>query len=64
MLKVLRKVGVPGWLSWLSNWLLILAQVMISGSWDQAWPWAQGSAESLLIDPLSLCLLLPLLVLS
>ena len=25
---------VPGWLSWLSLWLLILAQVMISQSWE------------------------------
>ena len=28
--------GEPGWLSWLSIWLLISAQVMISGFWDQA----------------------------
>ena len=27
-------MGVPGWLSWLSVQVLVLAQVMISGSWD------------------------------
>ena len=43
---VLKKLpmGAPGWLSWLSVWLLISAQVMISGSWDRAphraLPWA------------------------
>ena len=31
--------GVPGWLSWLSICLLILAQVLISQSWSQ-WLWA------------------------
>ena len=25
-----RKEGMPGWLSWLSIWLLLLAQVVIS----------------------------------
>ena len=25
--------GAPGWLSWLGIWLLVLAWVMISGSW-------------------------------
>ena len=40
-------IGAPGWLSWFSVQLLISAQVMISGAWDQA-PcqaphWAQGS---------------------
>ena len=37
--------GVPGWLSWLSG-LMILAQVMISGSWDWALsqaPWSAGN---------------------
>lgn len=29
-------MGKPGWLSPLSVWLLFSAQVMISGSWDQA----------------------------
>ena len=29
-------VGMPGWLSWLSIQLFILAQVMIPESWDQA----------------------------
>ena len=28
--------GAPGWLSWLSIWLLISAQVMILGLWDWA----------------------------
>ena len=32
--------GAPGWLSWLNVWLLILAQVMISQTWDQAPRWA------------------------
>ena len=32
MVKVKDKDGVPGWLSWLSVRLLILAQVMIRGS--------------------------------
>jgi len=31
--------GAPGWLSWLSVRLLILVQVVISGSWDQAPHW-------------------------
>ena len=31
---------MPGWLSWLSIWLLVLAQVIISGFWDQALHWA------------------------
>ena len=46
-------VGPPGWLSELSLWLLILAQVMISGSWDPALHRALCSAGSLL-PPLSL----------
>ena len=39
-------IGAPGWLSCLSGQLLISAQVMISGSWDQApyggphWMWS------------------------
>ena len=33
--------GAPGWPSRLSIWLFISAQVMISGSWDQALCWAQ-----------------------
>ena len=28
-------MGAPGYLSWFSVWLLILAQVMIPGSWDR-----------------------------
>ena len=32
--------GVPSWLSWLSVWLLISAQVIISGLWDWAPHWA------------------------
>ena len=32
--------GAPGWLSHLSTWFLISAQVMISGLWDQAPLWA------------------------
>ena len=52
--------GAPGWLSLLGVWLLILAQVMISGSWDWALCWAPGSAGSLLEIP-SLCLPPPVL---
>ena len=29
---------VPGWLSWLSVQLLVLAQIMVLGLWDQALP--------------------------
>ena len=49
-------LGAPGWFSWLSIWLLILAQVMIPGSWDRAqrqalrWVW---NLLSLLLLPLS-----------
>ena len=32
--------GVPGWLSQLTIWLLILIQVMISGLWDGTPLWA------------------------
>ena len=47
---------LPGWLSQWGVWLLILAQLMISGSWDGALCWAPGSAAS----PLNiLSLLLP-----
>ena len=34
-------VGMPGWLSLLSIWLLISTHVLISGSWVQA-PWGQA----------------------
>jgi len=40
------EVGVPGWFSWLSVWLLISAQVLISGPSVQAplcaqhWEWS------------------------
>ena len=34
-------LGAPGWLSRLSIWLLILARVMILGSWSQSPCWAQ-----------------------
>ena len=51
-------LGVPGWLSWLSVWLLILAPVMIPGLWDWAPCWAQRWAWSLLkILSLPVCLL-------
>lgn len=36
------------WLSWLHIGLLVLAQVMISGSWDWAHSWAPHSVGSLL----------------
>ena len=39
---------VPGWLSLLSNWLLVSAQIRISGCWDQALLWALGLVWSLL----------------
>ena len=39
-LKTKIAQGVPEWLSRLSIWLLILAQVMISVLWDQAPCWA------------------------
>ena len=51
-------IGAPGWPSWLSVQLLILAQVMILGLWDQAlhrvpcWVWS-------LFKILSFLLLLP-----
>ena len=46
---------MPGCLSWLNDWLLILARVTVSESWDQAPRWALGWAGSLL-EVLSLCL--------
>lgn len=42
------KCGVAGWLGWLSIQLLILAHIIISGSWDQALPWAPHSGSLLL----------------
>lgn len=60
-------VGSPGWLNRLNFWLLVLAQVIISGSWDGAPSWALHSAQSLLVPsplPLSLTLLVPSLSLS
>ena len=56
-------LGLPGWLSWLSNWHLISAQVMISGSWDWAPRWTLCSVGSFSKDslspsaPLSICAL-------
>ena len=41
-------LGAPGWLSQLSFQLLILTQVLISWSWDQALHQAQHWAWSLL----------------
>ena len=41
------KIEVPGWCRWLSIGLLVLAQVMISGSWDQVPCQALCSAWSL-----------------
>ena len=38
--KDYNNVGTPEWLSWLSVPLLILVQVMISGSWDGPLPQA------------------------
>lgn len=32
----LYMLGAPGWLTWVSFWLLVSVQVMISGSWDRA----------------------------
>ena len=53
-------IRLPGWLSGLSVHLLILAQVMISGSWDLTLHWALHWAELLLYFawaslPFSLC---------
>ena len=41
-------MGTSGWCSWLSIQLLVLAQVVISWSWYQAWHWALCSVWSLL----------------
>ena len=49
----------PGWLSRLSIQLLISAQVMIPGSWDEAQRWAPGWVWGLL-EILSLPLSAPL----
>ena len=35
-IKLYSCLGAPGWLSWLSVWPLISAQVLISGFWVQA----------------------------
>ena len=43
-----QTAGAPGWCSKLSIWLLISAQLMISGSWDWALHWALSWAQSLL----------------
>ena len=49
--------GVPGWLSQLSIRLLISAQVMIPGLWDQSLCWALCCVWSLLrIFPMPLSL--------
>ena len=53
--------GMPRWLSQLSIWLLILAQVVTSGSWDWAPDGAPSSVESCFRI---LSLTLPLLLLS
>ena len=49
---------MPGWLSQWSTRLLILAQVMIPGSWDQAWShtpcWAWSLLKIFSPDPLPL----------
>lgn len=37
-IKKIFFLRVPGWLSWLKDWLMISSQVMISGWWNQA-PW-------------------------
>ena len=42
--------GAPGWLSQVSIQILILAQVMISGSWDEASA-SEGLLEILLPSP-------------
>ena len=57
-------LGAPGWFSQLSCQILILAEVMISGSWDGASYWAPRSVGSLLQDAFPLPLTLPLLPVS
>ena len=55
--------GAPRWLNWLRFQLLVLAQVMISGSWDQAPCQALHSAWRVLkMISLSLFLSLPVLL--
>jgi len=56
-------MGAPEWLSQLSVWLSVLAQVVVSGSWDGAPRRALCSAQGLLV-PLPLLLPLSLLSLS
>lgn len=53
MLEVLG-LGAPGWLSRLSTQLLLLRQVIISESWDQAQHQSLSSARSLpkILSPL------------
>jgi len=50
----------PGWLSWLSVWLLISTQGMISGFWDRAlplcWTWSLLKILSLSASPPQLVL--------
>ena len=46
-------LGEPGWLSTLSVQLLILAQIMMPGSWDGAPHWALRRVWLLLKDSLS-----------
>ena len=55
--KVVKDIGVPGWLSWLSSRLLISAQVMISESWDRALSMepAWDSLSPSALSPLILC---------
>ena len=55
--KELSVTGVPMWLSWLSVWLLISAQVMISQLWDQAPHWALSWQHEPAWDSLSPSLL-------
>ena len=59
--NILLKIScmrAPGWLSWLNIRLLIMGQVMISGSWDGAPSRAPCSAWNLLL-PLPLLLPTP-----
>lgn len=61
------QAGAPGWLSQLSSQLLILAQALISGSWDQAvlsGESASGFSLSLSLFPHLLPFLLPRLALT
>lgn len=48
VLKNVPSNGVPEWLNWLSAWLLIFAQVIISGFWDWALHWVLCWVGSLL----------------